>query len=424
MSSVVRWYKLSEDTANLGEDSSTNQKDLTNFGVTSVTDSTYGKVAYFNGSSYLRLASSDIPTNMLARNSRTMSFWMKPEGNSIYEGLVTYGNSVSNGSVARRYAVTYNAGSDLIMVLFFNLGATQNGPNTITSNEWHHVTVVLHDTGNLSQIYIDGNLSVSGVKDINTALGYDLYVGWYQEAGDHFVGCMTDMRFYDGALDSASIISLYNDGPVGNPSLIATAYTHIIDIDWPEITGASTYTLRYTVDSAEEQDLVTTTGLSHVFYNVIPGSSYELRLYTDLDTNTPYFTEIVVTLLVDNANTLSLLTRLGNDLTLLNSVSIDDISESIPQVLSTGDVVNTSIGNTTFVEDAGIITLSDTNDHILTPFDASLGPGQRVSIVLPDTSTKVVTFDESTEQVVIDSISYSVGDHLVLGGLKAIVKDI
>lgn len=211
MATPIRWYKFSEDTADLGKDSSTNRKDLTNFGVTSVADATYGKVAYFNGSSYLKLGLGDIPTSMTAGNSRTMAFWMKPEGTP--GGLITYGNKVSNWSTAKRYAVNYAGDSGPIEILLFNMTATKTGSSVISTNEWNHVTVVFNDYGNLSQIYINGNLSVSTVRNLNTAANYDLYVGWYQENGSHFVGRMADMRFYDNAMNSASILSLYNDGP-------------------------------------------------------------------------------------------------------------------------------------------------------------------------------------------------------------------
>jgi len=45
----ILWYKLSEDTANLGTDSSVNSTDMNNSGgVVSVNDATYGPVADFS----------------------------------------------------------------------------------------------------------------------------------------------------------------------------------------------------------------------------------------------------------------------------------------------------------------------------------------------------------------------------------------
>ena len=211
MASKARWYKFSEDSADIGMDSSTNKKDLTNFGVTSVTDPTYGKVAYFNGQSYLTLTSSQIPTSMTSDNSRSLSLWMNPEGSA--GGLVTYGNRVSNHHFGKRYAVNYAGGSGPIEVLLFNILPTRTESGVITTNQWNHVAVIFDGATDNSQIYINGNLAISNTKKVDTASGHDLYVGWYQEGGDHFVGRMVDMRFYDSALDAASIIDMYNDGP-------------------------------------------------------------------------------------------------------------------------------------------------------------------------------------------------------------------
>ena len=280
MATAIRWYKFSEDTVDLGKDSSTNQKDLTNFGVTSVTDDTYGKVAYFNGSSYLMLGSGDIPTNMTSGNSRTMAFWMKPEG--ISGGLITYGNYVSNGSLARRYAVNYVGGSGPIEILLFNMTATKTGSSVITTNEWNHVTAVFNDSGNLSQIYINGNLSVSDVRNLNTAANYDLYVGWYQENGNHFVGRMADMRFYDGAITSASIQSLYNDGPttaaVPESSFSATVSgSSSVGLEWDPLPSGTVYTIT-TRQNNSVVSTVSTQETSLVLGNLLPATGYEFTL--------------------------------------------------------------------------------------------------------------------------------------------------
>jgi len=98
---------------------------------------------------------------------------------------------------------------------------------------------------------------------------------------------------YDGDIGASNISQLFADGP-NNANVLAltlTPFTHLIDLDWNVISGASTYNVRYTVDAGAEQDLTVTTDLSHTFYNAVPGSSYEFRIFTDLDLVTPFFTE-------------------------------------------------------------------------------------------------------------------------------------
>ncbi len=279
MASKARWYKFTEDGANIGRDSSANNKDLVNYGVTSVTDPVYGKVAYFNGKSHLRLDSVDIPTGMASGKSRTLSLWMKPEGSA--GGLVTYGNRVSNGSFGKRYAVNYAGGSGPIEILLFNILPTRTGAGVIATNQWNHVAVVFNDYGNRSQIYINGDLAVSNTKNVATATGHDLYVGWYQEDGDHFVGRMLDMRFYDNALDSASVLGMYNDGPataVPDISLSITSWgSSSVELEWDALSPGTMYTL-----TARRNNIVVSTtstqSTSLVLRDLLPSTEYEFTL--------------------------------------------------------------------------------------------------------------------------------------------------
>ncbi len=279
MPKVIRWYKFNEDTSYLGNDSSEYQKDLTNFGVKSVTDNVYGKVAYFDGSSYLRLSLENIPSNMEYGYSRTMSFWMKPTVSSG-QGLITYGNKVSNGSFGRRYAVVYDNSNSKISILHFNVLPTSTGSNVISKDEWNHITVVFHDTGNLSRIYINGELSISAVKNLNTSPNHNLYIGWYQEDGNHFVGYMSDMRFYDGALEATEVSDLYNETihTVESNLYIVSKGSSYVELEWDPLSPGTVYTITTLsgntfVSTVETQETrLTITGL-------LPSTNYELELH-------------------------------------------------------------------------------------------------------------------------------------------------
>lgn len=116
--------------------------------------------------------------------------------------------------------------------------------------------------------------------------------------------------------------------------------------------------------------------------------------------------------------------RIGSDLTLLNETALDHIDPLLNAVLRTGEVVNTPIGETIFVADAESLVISDVNELVLTPFQNSDGSGQSVSIVLPDASTKTISYDETTNAVVSESTNFAVGTYFVVGGLKVNVKEI
>ena len=389
--------------------------------VTSSVDATYGTVAYFDDTeAYL---STPTPNELASDNPRTISLWAKRDrvtNQYVYSnGSVDISNNerfelflwVDTAKMSAKYA---NAGDEL--------SSTVSG--AFVAGRWFHV-VTTYD-GTYLRNYVDGVLVGSKSVTLNTSVAFDFTVGAVEHHYLNLEGSMVDFRIYDGALDPTAVSELFTSGPNdANVGINLTPYTHLIDIDWSEVSGATTYYVKYVVDSGDEQDLIITTELSHVFYNVVPGSSYEFRVYTDLDIITPVFTEITVTPVVNTANTDSLFVRLGNDLTLLSDDSVDDFRTILGSVLTTGEAVNTSVGPTTFVANSDTLTLPELTEHmVLTPFDQSAGTGQTVSVILPDTSTLSVVYDETLNEIDVGGTTYAVGETFVSGGLKVTVMDL
>jgi len=63
-------------------------------------------------------------------------------------------------------------------------------------------------------------------------------------------------------------------------------------------------------------------------------------------------------------------------------------------------------------------------EKIFTPFDQSSGLGQAVSIILPDTSTVSVSYDETSNEINVGGINYGIDEIFVSGGLKVTVVEI
>lgn len=428
--SVTRWYKFNEDTSGLGTDSSGNLTNLTNVGVTSVIDPTYGNVAYFDGtSSYFILDNSDIPANMKGGFSRAMSFWVKPDSSSLTAGLLTYGSDANSGG---RYALRYISGTKSLDLLFFNFTANTTSSNSITTDAWNHVTTVFNTTGNLSKIYINGveSQNVSNGKNINTNSNAPLYIGRYGEVASSvgLTGCMVDMKFYDDFLDDAAILALYTAGPDVAPSLDAVMYTHVADITWDAVSGASTYRITSDENSSGEVNVDDgITGTSITAKNLVPGTSYEFKMYSDLDPLVAVSTTTGSTPVVDATSVESLLTRFSNNLVDLadsSSMALDDINSSLRDVLSTGEVVQTSLGDTVFVEDSDTLAIPPIGANVLTSFDGSLGSSQIATVTLDDASTNIITYDETTNEIISNGTNVEVGSYTVIGGYKVSVKEI
>lgn len=118
--SLESWYRLDEDSASIGTDS-VGSRDMTNTGVTSV-GADYGNAAYFDGSSYLNLASGSLPAAITGGNSRTFSCWVK----GSYGGVIH-----ANGADTphQRYRGYYNSAG--VMGIDFNT-STNNGSVSTT----------------------------------------------------------------------------------------------------------------------------------------------------------------------------------------------------------------------------------------------------------------------------------------------------
>ena len=387
----------------------------------SVNDSTYGTVAEWFGNSGMSLPAPKPPSTLLGDAPRSFSVWTRRDTNDSLEYV--FWNSGDSSALFWGY---FEANNNDFTVRTGQDTTTTTVANAFSPGTWAHIVTAFD--GTTLTVYINGVLettaAVSPMDPTSTgwfAIGYptNTTAGTYD-------GRMSDFRVYDDALDSSAVSQLFSDGPNPPvPDLVLTAYTHLIDIEWLVFTGASTYHLKYIKDSGTEQDLTTTAELSYTAMNPAPGYSYEIRVYTDLDLGTPVYTETTVTPIVDSTSVDNLMQRLDNNLTLLSSEAVGQIDTLLSTVLATGDTVITSVGITTFVQNNEIFTLPDVQkEALLTSFDQSSGAGQSVSVVLPDSSTTVVSYDEISNEVEVGGTSYAIGTSFISGGVKVTTEDI
>lgn len=422
--SLTLHYKF--DQSDVTIDSSGNSIVPTPFGtVTSSTDATYGTVAYFDGSSGFTISSP--PSSLLGSSARTISTWGKRENITEFH----YIHAGTSGNDFQRFWGRFQANDNTYDLRYANgndgvakaIVTTPSAPFGV--DEWFHIVTTFD--GTTVNVYVNGVLVETEVplSTLNTVGNF--FIG-HADGGSHsFRGQMSDFRTYDASLDATAVSQLFADGPNGAnvPTFNATPFTHLVDLDWGEISGATTYYLKFIKDGGNEESLATTTELAYVANNLVPDSSYEFRVYSDLDLVTAFYMETVSTPLVDSTSVASLLQRLGNNITLISSASFADIDSFLETTLTTGETVITGIGSTTFVKNSETLTLPDVpKTQVLTSFDQSSGSGQTVSILLPDTSTNVITYDESTDEISVGGTTYTIGTSFILGGQKVTPKDI
>lgn len=415
--SLVLHYKLNGNlSADLGTDS-VSSLDAVNTGVTAFSDPTYGPVAFFDGSSDLTLPAVSVPTALTGTSARTISFWVR-NLSSTGEVLTSIGNQ---NSLGRRFRAQVNS-SSVITVAYFNTAASTM--TTALGAGWRHV-VLTHDSGS-SKGYLDGTIEYSETKSINT-FSTDLGIGVDPTGAStpQFNGYMVDYRVYDGELDAASITTLFGDGPELGFTFQATMYTHLADLTWTAQDGATSYTVTQSEDAGPVTTILDASADFTLTSPTLPGSSYIYSIYSDLDLVTPL---TIINETADTVSTLtvqSLLTRISNDLTIITETAVDDIDSVLRDVLTTGDVVEYADGSATFVADSGTLALPSSGDSsVLTPFDVSAGAGQTATITLPDTTNEVLTYDESTDEVISAATNYGVGEFFKVGTFKVTVKEL
>ncbi len=215
------------------------------------------------------------------------------------------------------------------------------------------------------------------------------------------------------------------------PPLIVVPRPVNIPVVITKVSGAIGYNVTIEGPTGGETTALSgVTTLEHNITDVIPDTTYTLRLYAD--TGTGYnLTETLSTTTPSNVAANYDITDFQDngviDLTSLNATTLSSMSSLLTELVNTGDVVSVSLPSnpelaTSFVN-AGE-NLSIVGDAVLLPFDTTSGAGQSVTLTLPDNTTTVdVGYDEGSNTIIVESTSYSSGDTFVLDGRKIEIFD-
>jgi hypothetical protein len=193
---LLAYYNFNSQNAN---DALGNFNGAISGGVTysSTTPNSSGYAAQFDGSTgYINIQNQILPSS----GSWTYSLWVKTNKNSI--GLIESGNKY----------ICIDPSSNLYALIYLNPYSFTTGlSSTLLNNNWHQLTVVYTESS--LKYYIDGSLNgnISGS-----------YGSWgsvnYTKIGNNpnyngvtkFSGLMDNIRFYNRALTTTEITTLYN----------------------------------------------------------------------------------------------------------------------------------------------------------------------------------------------------------------------
>lgn len=426
MSLILR-YKLNEPTASLATDSSGNSNTPTNNGAVSFADPTYGNVAYFDGTSYLELATP--PSQMTGNSSRTYSCWFNSTSKSLLE---LFGQERSSAGEFRAQLWTpervriYNNGN-----LFYT---GLSSPMSIRT--WHHLGITYD--GTTVYLYINGSQMNSASASFATGTG-PLHVGNTTRYSPNFGinGYMPDFRVYDDALSATEMNTLYTDGP--NPVLPVPALTVSpralnAKITVSPVDGATAYRLtsQKTGSTRESVAKSSFTDLNQTIPNLTPETEYTFRLYSTTGNSYALVGESTVTTLINSASNYDANDFVGAsgrfDISSLDTASVGLIADVMNELFSTGDDIDIVVpGRGTkiskFVNRGGSVSIEN-SEALVAPFSKDAGAGQSVSLTLSDSSVVVLSYDETTEAITVGATSYTSGESFVLDGNKATIVDI
>lgn len=295
----------------------------------------------------------------------------------------------------------------------------------------------------LFSVRVDGS-DYFAVEHVNST-GDNIWTGARGFAFDTVAKTVVSFNLQVGVntLFDASISEL----PV-DPSLILVRPSPIgLDISWGPVEGATGYGFGLASGTQADGNTVVirtsnlppTTDRFRLNGGISPGETYTLYFYY---TSTPgaaanllvTATEITTpntgsaadydTSFFENENGDG-----GFDLSVLSSQNLGTISELLNELFDTGDSINMKLPSgrsvqTKMVRRGETAVLDEKDASMSVPFSASGGAGQSVSLTLTDTSTVVVTYDETTEEISVGGNQYSSGESFLLDGKKVTIYNI
>lgn len=420
MGSVVLHYPVND--SNLGINSAGSGTDLINTDVTLVTDPERGPVAYFNGTtSGMELPAASVPSSLLGNNPRSVVLWFK-SSYRFNNYFITFGNTPSVNEF-----VCVSSGGRVSAIA----GTNATHDPSIQLDIWHHYAAT-YDSGSL-KLYLDGVLVASGsTTTIDTSSGFAAEVGKYLSGSGtiFYAHChLSDLRVYDFALSDAEVLAEYQR----IPSIFTnTPSSTLVESSWSEVVGATSYRLTSTLNSIETTLVDSTSSLEHVTYNLTPETTYEMRVYSlSDDINYTLAHSGSVTTLSEtstNANIEIFNTNGVYDLSVLNDTTLSILQNRFNELVPSGtsiviDFSRIPVNTLTLVTRGSTLTIPD-GESILVPFQENEGPSQEITLELAGTSSVVISYDDTTNNISLVGQTYSVGESFILNGKKVTVLDI
>jgi len=232
----------------LTSDNSDYNNALGNIGTT-LTNGKLSMAHHFNGSSnYLSPNNSKLLSKIAGKNI-TIDYWFKTTNHTA----AAWGSTVSfNTSTGGNRLLTgiYNS------TLSIHAGSWKDGNIIVTDGKWHHAVIILNDSANTIQTYIDGVQDIHAYTNTTSISSSDILV-----IGTELDGLSTTSDFFNGDIDEIRISDIVRSEEEIQQAYAINRRTHPITIDFAAsgdisniISNSSDHS--FTIDA-------TTKGLNH-----------------------------------------------------------------------------------------------------------------------------------------------------------------
>lgn len=244
---LVAWYPFdgnANDASGNGNNGVVNGATLTydRFGNT---NSAY----LFDGVNDYITVPSSASLNSISQGPITMCCWVNTTEFYTYGTIILQFNTVDFGGGGYQYNIWAWPGEKYN---FSNWNHNNGGdwglitPQTYSPGLWKFLCVTVDPATNITKIFVDGQLVITGTNTIHTLPPpVLLFFGRHHNGGGHFHGIIDDIRYYSRIISESEISTLYNEGTGNYSYLWSTGETN------PSITVSPTQTTTYYVEISD-----------------------------------------------------------------------------------------------------------------------------------------------------------------------------
>ncbi len=171
----------------------------------------YGKVANFNGNSYITIPN----TSELESNSFTWSIWIYPTSwNPNNGGLL----GQSNSGTGAPYMIEQGSTTTPKLQFSNDGGGGSSTYADISYFKWQNIVGTYNYTNGEMSLYVNGALISNVINTPISRISGPIYIGYFPSSGNYFQGSMANLQIYNEAVNSSYVKYIYSSGMNGAPA--------------------------------------------------------------------------------------------------------------------------------------------------------------------------------------------------------------